>query len=171
MNRHIAKLEEQKKVYIDKAKQAKRAGLDGSYNLALSGLKATMSQSKRAQEMLINFEIVSQMRDMSAMTTEFLAGMGRLSKEMCKLTSEKQFTKVQQEFEKAMAASEQQTMNMELFLDESQSTFASQAGSSDKTSDAEIEKLIMEQASQDDIGSDTIDAELDKIRGRIKANN
>ena len=167
MNRHIAKLEEGKKKYIERAKTAKRQGLDASYNLAISGLKATMAQQKRAQEMLLNFEIVSDMRDMSALTTEFLDGMGRLSKEMCKLTSEKQFAKVQQDFEKAMMASEKQTMNMELFLDDSQATFASQSGVASTESDAEIEALIIEKASQDDIGADNIDAELEKIRNKL----
>jgi len=168
MNRHIVKLEEQKKVYIEAAKRATKQGLKAQYDLAISGLKMTMAQQKKAQEMLLNFEITSQMKDMSMMTTEFLRGMGSLSKEMVKLTDEKQFAKVQKEFEKAMACSEQQTMQMEMFLDENQSTFATAAGSPDSINDAELEKLIVEQASSDEIGSDTIDKELEQIQNKIK---
>ena len=168
MNRHIAKLEEQKKVYIEAAKRAVRQGLKAQYDLALSGLKMTMSQQKKAQEMLLNFEITSQMKDMSVMTTEFLRGMGSLSKEMVKLTDEKQFEKVQKEFEKAMAGSEQQTFRMEMFLEQNQSTFASAAGTPDSISDAELERLITEQVSNDEIGSDIIDKELDEIRKKLK---
>jgi len=168
MNRHIAKLEEQKKLYIEAAKRATRQGLKAQYDLALSGLKMTMAQQKKAQEMLLNFEITSQMKDMSMMTTEFLKGMGMLSKEMARLTDEKQFVKVQKEFEKAMAGSEQQTMNMELFLEQNQSTFASASGSPDSVSDEELERLIAEQAGQEDIGSDVIEKELAEIRGKLK---
>jgi hypothetical protein len=118
--------------------------------------------------MLLNFEITSQMRDMSMMTTAFLSGMGSLSKDMAKLTNEKQFVKVQKEFEKAMAGSEQQTMQMEMFLDQNQSTFTSAAGSPDSVSDEELGKLILDQASTDEIASDTIDKELEEIRNKLK---
>jgi hypothetical protein len=87
---------------------------------------------------------------------------------MVKLTNEKQFAKVQKEFEKAMAGSEQQTLQMELFLDENQSSFATAAGASDSVSDADLEKLIVDQASDDEIGSDVIDKELDDIRNKLK---
>jgi len=168
MNRHIAKLDEQKKVYIDAAKRAVRQGLKAQYDLAVSGLKMTISQQKKAHEMLLNFEITSQMRDMSQMTTEFLRGMGSLSKEMFKLTNEKEFAKVQKEFERAMASSEQQTLHMEMFLDQNKSTFASASGNPENVSDAELEKLISEQVIGDEIGSDSIDKELDAIRNKLK---
>jgi hypothetical protein len=168
MNRQIAKLEEEKKVFIDKAKTAKRQGLESQYSLALSGLKMTMSQQKRAQELLLNFELTSQMRDVSHMTSEFLAGMSSLSKDMVKLTNEKEFQKVQKQFETAMNAAERQTMNIEMFMEESQSTFSSAAGTANPATDAELEKLILEQAGQDDFSSDQIDKELDQIRGKLK---
>ena len=96
MNKQIQKLEEQKKVYIEAGKQAKQKGLAAQYNLALSGLRMTIAQQKRVYEMKLNFEITSQMKDMSAMTAEFLKGMGSLSKDMMKLTKEKDFLKRKQ---------------------------------------------------------------------------
>lgn len=82
MNKQINALEEQKKVFVEKAKTAKKNGLEAQYNLALTGYKMTLLQQKRAQEMLLNFEITSQMKDMTMMTKEFLGGMSVLSKEM-----------------------------------------------------------------------------------------
>ena len=61
MNKQINALEEQKKVFVEKAKTAKKNGLEAQYNLALTGYKMTLLQQKRAQEMLLNFEITSQM--------------------------------------------------------------------------------------------------------------
>ena len=89
MNKHIAILEGQKKVYLDAAKRAKQQGLKAQYDLAITGLKMTLAQQKRAQEMLLNFEITSQLKDMTQMTHDFLGGLSVLSKEMTKLTSSK----------------------------------------------------------------------------------
>ena len=89
MNKQINALEEQKKVFVEKAKTAKKNGLEAQYNLALTGYKMTLLQQKRAQEMLLNFEITSQMKDMTMMTKEFLGGMSVLSKEMARLADEK----------------------------------------------------------------------------------
>ena len=102
MNKQIQKLEEQKQVYIDAGKQAKEKGLPAQYNLALAGLKMTMAQQKRVYEMKLNFEITSQMKDMTAMTGEFLKGMGSLSKDMLKLSKDKEFLKVGKQFSEAI---------------------------------------------------------------------
>ena len=169
MNRHINKLEEQKKVYVEAAKRATRLGLSPQINLAKSGLKMTLAQCKKAQEMLLNFEITSQMKDMSVMTQEFLNGMSGLSKEMVKLTDSKDFVKVQKQFELAMTGVETRTEQMDLFLDENQSTFATASGDSSQISDAEIDSLINEQASQQDISDDTIDSVLSDLKNKMKA--
>ena len=55
MNKQIDSLEQQKKVFVEKAVQAKKNGLEAQYNLALTGYKMTLLQQKRAQEMLLNF--------------------------------------------------------------------------------------------------------------------
>ena len=68
MNKQIQKLEEQKNAYIESGKQAKQRGLTAQYNLALAGLKMTITQQRRVYEMKLNFEITSQMKDMSAKT-------------------------------------------------------------------------------------------------------
>lgn len=169
MNRHINKLEEQKKVYVEAAKRATRLGLAPQVNLAKSGLKMTLAQCKKAQEMLLNFEITSQMKDMSLMTQEFLNGMSSLSKEMVKLTDSKDFVKVQKQFEMAMSGVETRTEQMDLFLDENQSTFSTASGDSSQISDAEIDSLINEQASQQDISDDTIDSVLTDLKNKMKA--
>ncbi|MDE6583212.1 MAG: hypothetical protein K2K31_00990, partial [Clostridia bacterium] len=90
MNKQINKLEAQKQVFIDSAKRAKQRDLDAQYNLALSGYKMTVQQQKRSQEMLLNFEITAQMKDVNMMTAEFLHGMSDLSKEMTKFADAKE---------------------------------------------------------------------------------
>ena len=152
MNKQIQKLEEQKKVYIDAGKQAKQKGLTAQY--------------KRVYEMKLNFEITSQMKDMSKMTVEFLQGMGTLSKDMMKLTKEKDFLKVEKQFNEAMTNVELQTEHMENFMDETESTFSSAySGSADENS--ELEALMNNEASADNMTESMIEKELEELKKKM----
>ena len=169
MNKQINKLEDQKRVFVEAAKRAKEKDLDAQFNLALSGYKMTVHQQKRAQEMLLNFEITAQMKDVTMMTSEFLKGMSSISKEMTKLADAKEFAKIQAQFEEAMAAVETQTEQMDNFMEMSQETFYNQGldKSGKQMSDAELEKYIMEQVEQDELSSDSIDKEMEELRKKL----
>ena len=166
MNKQIDALEEQKKVFVQKAVEAKKNGLEAQYNLALTGYKMTLLQQKRAQEMLLNFEITSQMKDMTMMTKQFLGGMSVLSKEMAKLADEKEFIEVQKQFEIAMGKAEKQAEQMDIFMETSQDSFAS-AAKVCNTDDAEIEKMIENQAGAGEFSDEAIDKELEELRKKI----
>lgn len=166
MNKQIQKLEEQKQVYIDAGKQAKQKGLTAQYELAVSGLRMTMMQQKKVYEMKLNFEITSQMKDMSLMTSEFLKGMGSLSSDMMKLTKEKAFLKVQKQFSEAMMGVEMQTANMENFMEDTQSSFSS-AYSGKEEDKTEVEKLINVAATDNATTEDLIEQELDMLKKKM----
>lgn len=165
MEKQINKLEAQKKVYIDAGKQAKQKGLTAQYNLALSGLRMTIAQQRRVYEMKLNFEITSQMKDMAQMTGEFLQGMGSLSKDMMKLTKEKDFAKVQKQFSEAMMGMEMQAERMEEFMDETQSAFATNTPGSEEDN-KEIENLFINEASADSTEGE-IEKELEALKKRM----
>lgn len=173
MNKQIARLEEQKKVFVEAAKTAKEKGLEPQFNLALSGYKMTVQQQKRAQEMMLNFEITAQMRDVTMMTTEFLRSMSSISKEMTKLADAKEFEKIQAQFEEAITAVETQTEQMDTFMEMSQESF-SQAGKAKDGKDIsseDFEKYIMEQAAKDETSSADIDKEIEELRKKIENEN
>ena len=166
MDKQINKLEEQKQVYVDAGKQAKQKGLTAQYNLALAGLRMTIAQQRRVYEMKLNFEITSQMRDMSQMTSEFLEGMGALSKDMLKLTKEKDFLKVQKQFTQAMVSAEIQTENIEQFMDQTQSLFTS--GNFNSAEDnKELEELIAIEAGLGETTESEIDKELEELKRKM----
>lgn len=163
MEKQIQKLEEQKKVYVAAGTQAKQRGLTAQYNLAIAGLRMTIAQQRRVYEMKINFEITSQMKDMTKMTAEFLNGMSTLSKDMMKLTKEKDFAKVQKQFAEAMTAIEMQTEHMEDFMNETESSFAAST-SGNAEDNKELENLINNEAT---LNSST-DAEIEKELAELK---
>ncbi len=167
MNKQIQKLEEQKKVYVESGKQAKQKGLTAQYNLALSGLRMTIAQQRRVYEMKLNFEITSQMKDMSIMTAEFLKGMGVLSKDMMKLTKEKAFLKVQKQFTQAMAGVEVQTEQMEQFMDDTESTFSTNY-SGNESENEELDNLIGNEAATDNMTEQMIEKELEDLKKKME---
>lgn len=164
MNKQIAILEEQKAVFIEKAKVAKKNGLEAQVNLALTGYKMTLLQQKRAQEMLLNFEITSQMKDMTMMTKDFLQGMSVLSKEMAKVADEKEFIKVQKEFEIAMDSAERQAEQMDMFMETSQDTFKTVSGNTAAVNDKELREMLDTQAGAGEYSNDSIDDEISRIK-------
>lgn len=169
IQRYIQNLEKQKAKYIEWAKTAKQKGIESQYNLAVSGLRTAVAQQKKAEEILLNFELTSQMRDLNVMTSEFLGGMSSLSKEMAKISKNMDFVKVQQEFEVAMMGVEETTVNLDNMLDSSESSFASIAADSSKVDSNEIEKLITNEATDEENSMDTeIDKKLEEIQKAIK---
>lgn len=167
MTKQIQKLEEQKQKYIEAGKEAKMRGLTEQYNLALSGLRMTIMQQKKVCEMKLNFEITSQIKDMSKMTAEFLRGMGSLSKDMLKLTKDSNFQKVSKQFAEAMMSIEMQTEQMEIFMDDTQAAFTSAYGGSEQDK-KEIDALMNNTATGD--GSDLeqeIEKELEALKRKM----
>lgn len=166
MDKQIQKLEKQKASYIEAGKQAKQRGLTAQYNLALSGLRMTITQQRRVYEMKLNFEITSQMKDMTKMTADFLSGMGSLSKDMMKLTKDSDFKKVQRQFTEAMMGVELQAEQMEEFMDETQSSFSTQT-SGNADDNAELEALMTNEASAEGSTESEIEKELEALKKKM----
>ena len=169
IEKYLAKLQEQKVKALEAAKRAKLEGSTQQYSLALSGLRTAMAQEKKAKEMLLNFELTLQMRDLSKMTSEFLNGMSLMSKEMTAITKDMDFAKVQKQFEEAMIGVEQTTDNIDAMLDATNDSFFAISSAHGKIDDAELERLINNQLSDGDANVDKeIDAKMSELKKMLK---
>ncbi len=164
-NKHIKELDDQKDKYLAAAKRAKQEGLDAQYNLALSGLKMAMMQQKKAKEMQLNFELASQMKDLTKVTSMFLDGMSMLSKEMSKTTKEMDFVNVQKEFENAIMGVEQASDQLEILMDTTSDSYSSVASQGSSIDDKELEKFLEAQESEEDA---QFDIEIEKSLAELK---
>lgn len=170
LNKQIEELEKKKKTAIEKARVARENGLTAEYNLALSLYRASVSQQKRAREMLLNFEITNQMKDMASLTKEFLKGLSILSREMVNLTNNKDFLKVQQQFEKAITGVETQSKQLDTMMDTSEQKFTEVTNNEEAITDEDFASLVDEMSSQENEGIDdlaNIDKELENLRKKI----
>lgn len=158
IEKYISDLQVQKTKAIASAQEARQQGSKQMYSLAVSALKTAMAQEKKAKEMLLNFELASQMRDLSAMTAGFLDGMSVLSKEMKQITGDMNFAKVQKQFSEAMRGVEETTDNIDDMLSMTDTSFGSISSANGNIPDSEIESLI----GGLDNSSTSIDAEIDQ---------
>ena len=166
MNKQIEKLEKSEQYFLDVAKKAKEQNLPSQLTLAINALKSTIAQKKKVQEMLLNFQIMTQTKDMLLTTSEFLKGMGSLSKDMAKLCNDKEFAKVSVQFEQAMMATEAQTERVESFLENSKDSFQNLTKIEDggKVKDEDIYAILDAQTGAESTGSE----ELDEIGKKLK---
>ena len=164
IEKYITQLQGQKEKAIESAKQAKIQGSPQQYSLAVSALKTALSQEKKAKELLLNFELTLQMRDLAQMTSSFLDGMSVLSVEMKKITGDMNFAKVQKQFTQAMQGVEETTENIDAMLDNTDMSFSSISSNNANISNDEIERMINFQASnnENDLDSD-IDKKLNEL--------
>ena len=106
------------------------------------------------------------MKDMSVMTSELTEGMSSLSKDMLKLTRERDFLRVQKQFTDAMAGVEMQTEQMESFMEETEAAFSTSTFGSE-SENAELEKLIDNDAASADMTEAMIDRELEELKKKM----
>lgn len=168
MNKQIEALEEQKKSFAEKATRAKANGLDAQYELAITGYRLTLLQQKRAQEMLLNFEITSQLKDMALMTKQFLGGMSALSTQMSRLADGSDFERISRQFKEAMNKAQGQAEQMENFMRDSRTAFKGAAEGA-VTDEAELERITEERAASGEFSDDAVDREIEQLRKKIEA--
>lgn len=141
LEKRVRKLKEQEAVYVRAAKTAQDENLPKQIQLAKDALKMTISERKRTMEMLLNAQIISQMRDMSAMTGEFLKAVHNISKSIAGTTSQ-DVNKISAELKMAMNKVENQTENLADMLEDSQDDISDYGEGISSVSDEEIDQLI-----------------------------
>lgn len=166
MNKFLSQIEEKKKKLIEQASLAKLKGIDSQYNLAIQGLKIALAQQKRVETMLLNFEITSQLKDISEMTKGFFESMVIFSKELQTTSKQKDFIRAQKEIERAMLKSAEQTERLEAFLESTESLFENLSVDSSTVNDQEIEKLIENHATNID---NDLDLQIDETMKELES--
>jgi methionine synthase II (cobalamin-independent) len=167
LEKRIRKLKEQEAVYIRAAKAAQQENLPKQIQLAKDALKMTVSERKRTMEMLLNAQIISQMRDMSAMTGEFLKAVHNISKSIAGSTSQ-DVNKISSELKIAMGKVENQTENLADMLENAQDDLSDYSEeTSASVSDEEIDQLIYGAGGASAGGALSIDDELAALQREL----
>jgi hypothetical protein len=136
----IASGEALKETYIERAKKAKAGNAPGSYRVARSGLKTTMMQVARAEQMLTSLELIIQHADFAKLSSSFIKGMNAASRELMRAAASMNFTKAERIFTKTLGRNEAVGIKTDAYLDTAADGFSFAA--LDAALDAEIDKVI-----------------------------
>ena len=166
----IAELEPKRQLFIEKAKQARKQGATAQENAAKAALKQVVSQQKLANRMLLNFEIMTTLSDVNAMTGEFLGSLAQMGERMEKFTAKMDFVKAQKELDESAIRAQVQTEKMNEFLEKMNIAMDSGYEAAGGVGDEEIEDMIGHENSESDekINSD-IEQKLAALDGKVSA--
>lgn len=162
----IAKLERMKDEYMQKAVDARSRGETASYNLAKSGINATLTQEKRAKEMLLNIRITAELQKMGDTNADFLKGMSTIAKRISKINRQSDFVKLQKEINKALSGMEEAQAGLDGFLQNSDAAFAAIATAPGALSDEKLDEYISGKVSEKEL---MFDSEIDALTGNVVA--
>lgn len=165
LRKRIAKLQAQEKVYVEQAKIAIREELPEQIKLAKQALKMTVAERKRTYQMLLNAEIISQMKDMTEMTAEFLKAVQVLSKDIAQDTGINT-AKVKEQLQIAMGKVAENTENLEDMLESSQADLTDYSATVEVVTDSDIDKMIF--GNDNSVSDAQIDQEIEAIKNRLK---
>ncbi len=167
LEKRIRKLQEQEQVYIKAAKIAMQEELPDQVKLAKEALKMTISERKRTYKMLLNAQIISQMKDMTAMTNEFLQAVHVISKDIAG-TASADMNKLSNELKLAMNKVSEQTENLGEMLEDAQDDMGDFSAENTLVSDDEVDKLIYGASGESSAASDmSFDDEIEKLKSQL----
>lgn len=167
LDNRIKKLKLQEEKYIRAAQVAIKEELPDQVKLAKQALKMTIAERKRTYKMLLNAEIISQMKDTTAMTKDFLQAVHIISKDIAGSTSA-DMNKLSGELRAAMDKVSAQTEDLESMLEDTQEDFDDINTESSMVTDDEIDKLIYGASGANSTADGLIDTELDQLKKLLK---
>lgn len=171
MKLQSSKLEEFKRSYIDKAKNAALTNSKEMYDLAKSGLKICLTKQRFIDSMIANFELSLQITDMNKVVGEFVDGMNIIASQLGPVSNSIDMSKAQSAYETALANNETQYEALSAFLTSANQSIESLDGFDSQISDEEIDKLISSQATDEIEDIDrNIEEKISSLKEKIGEN-
>ena len=165
LNSLVEKMDKKVGEMLEKARTAKLKNSQSSLNLAKVGLANALSTKRRAEQMIMQLDIMSSMRDISELTKGFLTVVQDACEDISEFTKGNNFSKVSKEVNKAFAAANQQGEMLEQMMNFNVGSLdALNFNFSDELND-EIDTLINEQAAaSEDAMDDEIAKKIEKLK-------
>lgn len=113
----VEKMDRKKDEMIVKAKNAKLKGSESSFKLAKVGLANALATKKRAEEMLMQLDILGSMRDIAESTKGFLEVVQDTCGDIRELTRDNNFAKVGKELTKTFEAVNMQSEGLATLME------------------------------------------------------
>lgn len=165
IKRQLNDLENSRKKFIAAAVKARKNGITSQYVLAKNAIRIVSAQKNVVEQMLLNLQISSQIKDVSEMTKTFADGMKALSGSIVDTTSGLKFEKVSKQMAKATMSTQLKQIQADEFLATTQDGFASYADGLNSAGIDDIDRLI-----QSEMGMSDTDVEIDELTKKLLQN-
>lgn len=169
IKRQIALLEKSRNKYIEFAKDARLNGIKSQYDVAKSAIRMATQQKNVLEQMLLNIEISSQIKDVSNMTKTFADGMGLLSGSITETTTNMNFEKTTELMNKAVIGTQAKNVELNTLLETTGSTFENMSSTSGVSND-EIDALIDSELSMSDTPTADLSKQIDDLEKKLNKN-
>lgn len=163
LDKRIELLDRQLVEYKKAVRVAQSEGLPEQVKLATDAIRMTIAERRRTVQMKLNTQIISQMKDMSAMTGEFLNTVKVISKSIAGNTNT-DVNKISSELQMAMDQVADQTERLGDMLEDAQTSVGDFSADTNLVSDEEINRLIYGAGEEDVV----LDDELQKLKSHLK---
>lgn len=164
VKKQLAALDASRTRYIKAATTARELGIASQYALAKNAIRIVTAQKTVVEQMLLNLQISSQIRDVSEMTKSFADGMKILSGAIVDTTESMDFEKVSRQMTNAMVSTQMKQAESDAFMEATAAGFEGFASGVSSTGGDEIDRIIESQMS-----GGGIDDEIAELERRIKA--
>ncbi len=162
------KLESKQDELLGIAREAREKGVKQQYAMAVSGLKMIIAYRKKSEAMVLQLKLAESMRDLTAISSQFVNLMGGLGKELTTVANSINSAKNQMEFEKGMASAEMAMDQLSDFMEDAGMGFTDMQ-MSDEEMDQEIESLISADVSgQAGSMEADLEAKLASLKGQLQ---
>jgi hypothetical protein len=170
LQRQIQKTEGHLRKYVEMAKRARRNGQLKDYESMKKAIRGTITQKVALERQLLSLEFAMQIKDQAEGQHDFAEAMNALSKSIADVFGATNMVQTQLNFEKAMAQADSMETRMEAFLENTADTMFSSEPSEESAvvDDAEIEKMLQEEAEREERSSSKkLDEEIAAIQREI----
>ncbi|MCD8201456.1 MAG: hypothetical protein LUD47_05265, partial [Clostridia bacterium] len=168
MEKASSQFAERKTQYLEDAKNAYKEGDKAAYEKYISLVKNIMFQKAQIDDMLTNYKMARDLRDMGRIRTEYSETLDNVMSEVAELSEGLNFKKSEKIFERGIYSNQNAAEKLQQMLDMNGSQFSNYADTVSDVRDSDLKKIIEAEAKKDDADIDAALSEFEAELGKIK---
>lgn len=162
LNNTLKTLEKKRDDYAKRAKDALRCGNQKEYSVYVSLLKNAMFNVSQTRDMIANFTIAMDARDMQSVSRNFVKSMNNVMRSVNSLSKSIHTASSQKLFTKALDRQNYSAAALQQMLQENNLAYHSSVGSLSDIGDDEVKALLLEEVKKDNDDLEEMIGKLEK---------
>ncbi|MCD8205617.1 MAG: AAA family ATPase [Clostridia bacterium] len=168
MEKASAQFAERKTQYLEDAKNAYKEGDTASYEKYISLVKNIMFQKAQVDDMLINYKMARDLRDMGKIRSEFSETLDNVMTDVATLSDGLNLKKTEKIFEKGIYSNQNAAERLQQMLELNGSEFSNYADTVSDVRDSELKKIVEAEAKKENADIDAALSEFEAELGKTK---